>query len=221
MRSGTLNVPGIVGFGAAAEVAQNDMEKETERLLHLKKLLIDGIRSQLADVTINGSETHVLPGTVNMSFAYVEGESLLMGINGIAVSSGSACTSASLEPSYVLKALGLGDEDSCPFIHPIWVGAFFNGRRCKNCGRTPGFCGNSSTRTQPIVGDGPGRHRLRHRAVVCTLIWEDEDGIFRQSSRALQQSEERKEASTRVPERWNRCGGCTRMRCNEAADPGE
>ena len=110
MRSGTLNVPGIVGFGAAAEVAQNDMEKETERLLHLKKLLIDGIRSQLADVTINGSETHVLPGTVNMSFAYVEGESLLMGINGIAVSSGSACTSASLEPSYVLKALGLGDE---------------------------------------------------------------------------------------------------------------
>ena len=110
MRSGTLNVPGIVGFGAAAAVAEEEMEKETERLLHLKQMLIDGIRSELSDVTINGSETHVLPGTVNMSFAYVEGESLLMGINGIAVSSGSACTSASLEPSYVLKALGLGDE---------------------------------------------------------------------------------------------------------------
>ena len=110
MRSGTLNVPGIVGFGAAAQVAYDEMEQESARLEALKGRLIEGIKSQLKDVYINGSEEFVLPGTVNISFAYVEGESLLMGMSGIAVSSGSACTSASLEPSYVLKALGLGDE---------------------------------------------------------------------------------------------------------------
>lgn len=110
MRSGTLNVPGIVGFGSAAEFARLEMEVEAKRLLGLKERLVAGINAELKDVYINGSEENVLPGTVNMSFAYVEGESLLMGISGIAVSSGSACTSASLEPSYVLKALGLGDE---------------------------------------------------------------------------------------------------------------
>ena len=110
MRSGTLNVPGIVGLGKACEVAQQDMEKDTKHLLGLRERLKDKIFAELDEVYINGSYEHRLPGNLNISFAYVEGESLLMGINDIAVSSGSACTSATLEPSYVLKALGAGDD---------------------------------------------------------------------------------------------------------------
>jgi cysteine desulfurase len=110
MRSGTLNVPGIVGLGKACEVAQQDMVEESKRLLAMRESLREQITSQLDEVYINGSMEHRLPGSLNISFAYVEGESLLMGINDIAVSSGSACTSATLEPSYVLKALGAGDE---------------------------------------------------------------------------------------------------------------
>ncbi len=110
MRSGTLNVPGIVGLGKACEVAQQDMVEESKRLLAMRESLREQIYSQLDEVYINGSMEHRLPGSLNISFAYVEGESLLMGINDIAVSSGSACTSATLEPSYVLKALGAGDE---------------------------------------------------------------------------------------------------------------
>jgi cysteine desulfurase len=110
MRSGTLNVPGIVGLGKACELAQQEMGEESKRLLALRESLREQITSQLDEVYINGSMEHRLPGSLNISFAYVEGESLLMGINDIAVSSGSACTSATLEPSYVLKALGAGDE---------------------------------------------------------------------------------------------------------------
>ncbi len=110
MRSGTLNVPGIVGFGAAAALCEQEMAEESARLHGLKMRLLTKIEEQLPEVSVNGHREHTLPGTVNISFAYVEGESLLMGMNGIAVSSGSACTSASLEPSYVLKALGVGDE---------------------------------------------------------------------------------------------------------------
>jgi cysteine desulfurase len=110
MRSGTLNVPGIVGLGKACEISKQEMAAESERLRAWGDRLKDGILSQLDEVYINGSMEHRLPNNLNMSFAYVEGESLLMGINDIAVSSGSACTSATLEPSYVLKALGVGDE---------------------------------------------------------------------------------------------------------------
>jgi cysteine desulfurase len=110
LRSGTLNVPGIVGFGQACELAQNEMAQESERLRRLRDRLKDGIFAQLDEVYINGSMTHRLPHNLNVSFAYVEGESLLMGINDVAVSSGSACTSATLEPSYVLKALGVGED---------------------------------------------------------------------------------------------------------------
>src|SRR5450432_205196 len=110
MRSGTLNVPGIVGLGKACEIAQKEMAQEAERLRGLRDRLRAGLEAKLDEVFINGSWEHRLPNNLNMSFAYVEGESLLMGINDIAVSSGSACTSATLEPSYVLKALGLGDE---------------------------------------------------------------------------------------------------------------
>ena len=110
MRSGTLNVPSIVGLGAACEIAQKEMTEESARLQALRDRLKDRIMSELDEVFINGSWEQRLPHNLNISFAYVEGESMLMGINDIAVSSGSACTSATLEPSYVLKALGLGDD---------------------------------------------------------------------------------------------------------------
>src|SRR6201982_1103178 len=110
MRSGTLNVPGIVGLGAACEIAQKEMAQESVRLAKLRDRLKAGLEAKLDEVFINGSMEHRLPNNLNMSFAYVEGESLLMGINDIAVSSGSACTSATLEPSYVLKALGVGED---------------------------------------------------------------------------------------------------------------
>ncbi|HXW55478.1 MAG TPA: IscS subfamily cysteine desulfurase [Candidatus Cybelea sp.] len=110
MRSGTLNVPGIVGLGRACEVCEREMAAESARLGALRDRLRDAITSRLDAVSVNGSMTHRLPHSLNLSFAYVDGESLLMGINDVAVSSGSACTSANLEPSYVLKALGLDDE---------------------------------------------------------------------------------------------------------------
>lgn len=110
MRSGTLNVPGIVGLGKAAELARLELSTESVRMATLRDRLKDGIMNAIPDVYINGHPTKRLPGNLNISFAYVEGESLLMGIGDIAVSSGSACTSASLEPSYVLKALGVGEE---------------------------------------------------------------------------------------------------------------
>jgi cysteine desulfurase len=110
MRSGTLNVPGIVGLGKACDIALSDLPQESCRLAGLRNRLKEKIMGRLDDVYVNGSMEHRLPGNLNISFLYVEGESLLMGINDIAVSSGSACTSATLEPSYVLKALGLGDD---------------------------------------------------------------------------------------------------------------
>ena len=110
MRSGTLNVPGIVGFGEACEIAQKEMAAESKRLQTMRDWLAQKLQSELDETYVNGSMEHRLPHNLNISFAYVEGESLLMGINDIAVSSGSACTSATLEPSYVLKALGAGDD---------------------------------------------------------------------------------------------------------------
>ena len=110
MRSGTLNVPGIVGLGKACEIAGEEMAAETARLKDLRDYLKQKFENALDYVHVNGNMDHHLPGNLNMSFVHVEGESLLMGINDIAVSSGSACTSATLEPSYVLKALGLGDD---------------------------------------------------------------------------------------------------------------
>jgi cysteine desulfurase len=122
-RSGTLNVPGIVGFGKAAELSREGMADEAQRVLGLRERLREGLFSQLDELYLNGHPVRRLPGNLNVSFAYVEGESLLMGLNGstlpvavgtspvpVAVSSGSACTSATLEPSYVLKALGVGDD---------------------------------------------------------------------------------------------------------------
>jgi cysteine desulfurase len=110
MRSGTLNVPGIVGLGEACALCQAEMAEESKRMTYLRDKLKDKLMSELDEVYVNGNLEHRLPNNLNISFAYVEGESLLMGINDVAVSSGSACTSATLEPSYVLKALGAGDD---------------------------------------------------------------------------------------------------------------
>ena len=111
MRSGTLNVPGTVGFGKACELCGQELETEAAKLISLRTRLHDGLNSKLEDLYLNGHPTQRIPGNLNLSFSYVEGESLLMGINKeIALSSGSACTSATLEPSYVLKALGVGEE---------------------------------------------------------------------------------------------------------------
>ncbi len=109
MRSGTLNVPGIVGFGKACEIAMQDMEKDTIRLSAMRNRLEKSL-IELEETYINGNTNHRLPHVTNISFKYVEGEGLMMAMKDLAVSSGSACTSASLEPSYVLKSLGLNDD---------------------------------------------------------------------------------------------------------------
>lgn len=110
MRSGTLNVPAIVGFGKACEISMQTMEEEAQRLTTLRTKMLKAITSACPEVYLNGHPTERLPGNLNLSFAYVEGESMIMGMKELAVSSGSACTSASLEPSYVLKAIGVGEE---------------------------------------------------------------------------------------------------------------
>ncbi len=110
MRSGTLNVPGIVGFGKACELCEQEMETESARMIKMRDRLQEGIMSAMDEVYIYGHPTERLPNNLNISFAYVEGEALLMGVKEIALSSGSACTSATLEPSYVLRALGVGSD---------------------------------------------------------------------------------------------------------------
>ena len=110
MRSGTLSPALCVGLGEACKICYIEMDKENERLISLKNRFFEGITKSCKDVFLNGSETNRIPGNLNISFAYVEGESLMMGIKDLAVSSGSACTSASLEPSYVLRALGVEEE---------------------------------------------------------------------------------------------------------------
>jgi cysteine desulfurase len=109
-RSGTLNVPGIVGFGKAADILHNEAREENARVLTLRERLRTKLMAELDEVHVNGSLEHRLPGNLNISFSFVEGEAMMMAIKDVAVSSGSACTSASLEPSYVLRALGVGDE---------------------------------------------------------------------------------------------------------------
>jgi cysteine desulfurase len=110
MRSGTMNVTGIIGFGKACELCRQEMDHERERLLKLRRKLEAGLASRIEVCQVNGHADKRLPNIANVSFGFVEGESLMMGVKDIACSSGSACTSASLEPSYVLKALGVGDE---------------------------------------------------------------------------------------------------------------
>lgn len=110
MRSGTLPTPLVVGLGKACELAKKEMAAEAERLHDFQHRLYEGLRQRIPEIFLNGDEEHRIPGNLNISFAYVEGEGLMMGIKDLAVSSGSACTSASLEPSYVLRALGVEEE---------------------------------------------------------------------------------------------------------------
>ncbi|CAM0951033.1 unnamed protein product [Alopecurus aequalis] len=123
IRSGTVPTPLVVGFGAACGIAAKEMDYDERRVSALQQRLLDGIRSKVDDVVINGSMEHRYSGNLNLSFAYVEGESLLMGLKEVAVSSGSACTSASLEPSYVLRALGV-DEDMAHTSIRFGIGRF-------------------------------------------------------------------------------------------------
>ncbi len=109
-RSGTLPTPLCVGLGEAAEICMKEMDAEAKRLKKLQERMLNGLRAKLTDIVVNGDLEQRIPGNLNISFAYVEGESLMMGIKNLAVSSGSACTSASLEPSYVLRALGVEEE---------------------------------------------------------------------------------------------------------------
>src|SRR5256885_5138038 len=109
MRSGTLNVPGIVGLGKACEIARQEMAEESRRVGALRDRLRAALEASLDQVQINGSLEHRLPNNLNMSFGYVDGESLLMGIDDVAVSSGSACTSATPQPPYLLQTLGVGE----------------------------------------------------------------------------------------------------------------
>jgi cysteine desulfurase len=110
MRSGTVPTPLVVGLGKAAEIALNEMETENIRIQKLHDRFLDKITSSAKDIFLNGSKLHHHPGNINLSFAYIEGESMILAIKDLAVSSGSACTSSSLEPSYVLKSIGVGDE---------------------------------------------------------------------------------------------------------------
>ena len=110
MRSGTLSPALCVGLGEACRICADEIDEESKRITKLKNIFLEGIQGECTDIFINGSEKNRVPGNINLSFAYVEGESLMMGIKNLAVSSGSACTSASLEPSYVLKALGVSEE---------------------------------------------------------------------------------------------------------------
>ncbi|KAG6471403.1 cysteine desulfurase, mitochondrial-like [Zingiber officinale] len=123
IRSGTVPTPLVVGMGAACEIATKEMEYDSKRISALQERLLNGIRARLDGVVVNGSLEHRYPGNLNLSFAYVEGESLLMGLKEVAVSSGSACTSASLEPSYVLRALGV-DEDMAHTSIRFGIGRF-------------------------------------------------------------------------------------------------
>ncbi|MBL0898923.1 MAG: IscS subfamily cysteine desulfurase [Reyranella sp.] len=122
-RSGTLPTPLCVGLGEAAEICMKEMDGEARRLKKLQDRMLKGLQSKLTDLVINGDLEHRIPGNLNISFAYVEGESLMMGIKGLSVSSGSACTSASLEPSYVLRALGV-EEDMAHTSLRIGLGRF-------------------------------------------------------------------------------------------------
>lgn len=122
-RSGTLSPALCVGIGTACAIAEKEMETDNQRIRHLAQRFIDGVKAKVPEVYLNGHAEHRLPGSINLSFAYVEGESMLMGIKELAVSSGSACTSASLEPSYVLRAIGLG-EDMAHTSLRICIGRF-------------------------------------------------------------------------------------------------
>ncbi len=158
MRSGTLNVPGIVGFGEACALAQKELTQETSHLLQLRERLWAGLQKNLDFLVINGSMEHRLPGNLNVSFSFVEGEAMMMAIKDVAVSSGSACTSASLEPSYVLRALGVEEEMAHSSIR-FGLGRFNTDRRGRLRHRSRHPRGPQAARHVSALRDGPRGHR--------------------------------------------------------------
>ena len=169
MRSGTLNVPGIVGFGAAAELCRLEMPEESKRTLALRERLRKGITERVGDTYLNGSLEHRLPGNLNISFAYVEGEAMLMALKDVAVSSGSACTSASLEPSYVLRAVGVGEELAHTSIR-FGIGRFNTEEEVDLRDRPRRQQGRQAARAVTALRDGQGRHRPQERDLGSSLI---------------------------------------------------
>ena len=157
-RSGTLPTPLCVGLGEAAEIAMNEMDGEAKRLAKLQDRMLKGLQDRLPEIFVNGDLEHRIPGNLNISFAYVEGESLMMGIKNLAVSSGSACTSASLEPSYVLRALGVEEELAHTSLR-IGLGRFTTEHEVDYRRRRAGAPRQQAARDEPALGDGPGRHR--------------------------------------------------------------
>jgi cysteine desulfurase len=169
MRSGTLPVPMIVGFGKAAELARLEMDEEQYRLATLRDRLYKGLTTRLTETYVNGSLAHRLPGNLNISFAFVEGESLLMALKDLAVSSGSACTSASLEPSYVLRALGVGDELAHTSIR-FGIGRFNTEAEIDYVIELVVTSVERTARAVAAVGDAPRGHRHRFHPVDSPLI---------------------------------------------------
>jgi cysteine desulfurase len=166
MRSGTLPTHQIVGMGEAFRIAREEMATEGERIRALQQRLLRGL-ADIEQVFVNGRLDKRVPHNLNMSFNFVEGESLIMGIKGIAVSSGSACTSASLEPSYVLRALGRSDELAQPAHDDR---PFHDGRGDRPRGGPDPRARGQAERTVATVGDVQGRHRHLHDPVDRTLI---------------------------------------------------
>ena len=168
MRSGTLNVPGIVGLGKACELAQEELLQEGRRLQSLRDRLKTKLEAELDYVHVNGSMEHRLPGNLNMSFVYVEGESLLMGINDVAVSSGSACTSATLGAFVCAEGFGIGRRCSS-FEHSLWSGPLQYRGRSGLRGRQGDPGGAPSARAVAALRDGEGRHRYHQGGVAGAL----------------------------------------------------
>ena len=156
MRSGTLSPALCVGLGEACKIYSKEMNSENKKLTKLKNLMLDGIKSKCDDIYLNGSEINRVPGNLNLSFAYIEGESLMMGIKNLAVSSGSACTSASLEPSYVLKALGVEEELAHTSLR-IGLGRFTTEDDVKKAVKKIVDEVKKVKSSKPTLGNGPRR----------------------------------------------------------------
>ena len=167
MRSGTLPTHQIVGMGEAFRLARLEMATENERIRMLRDRLLAGL-SDIEEVYVNGDMEQRVPHNLNVSFNFVEGESLIMAIKDIAVSSGSACTSASLEPSYVLRALGRNDELAHSSIR-FTVGRFTTAEEIDYAVGAAEAQGRQAARAVAAVGDAQGRHRPEHGCMGCAL----------------------------------------------------
>ena len=222
-RSGTLNVPGIVGFGVACELAGAEREAEAARVLALRERLRRGLEAGLDLVTVNGSLEHRLPGNLNVSFAYVEGEAMMMAIKDVAVSSGSACTSASLEPSYVLRAMGVADDLAHSSIR-------FGLGRFTTAEEVDFVIGLVIAKVKKLRDMSPLYEMVRDGVDLSRVEWANphcrgersDHGVLGQGHRPLREPAQRRLARQGGPRRRHRPGGRPGLRRrHEAADQGE